>query len=70
MRGQNLLARVRVALGNFRCDGHQTLILQAAHGAICAVPAADGTLVVAIADAEVNIGLLRLALLKVAEVMG
>ena len=47
----------------------QFVHLQAARGAICAVPAADGTLVVAIADAEVNIGLLRLALLKVAEVM-
>ena len=43
--------------------------LQAAAGAICIVPAADGTLVVAIADPNVNVGLLRLALLKVAEVM-
>ena len=47
----------------------QFIHLQSTQGAICAVPAADGTLVVAIADADVNIGLLRLALLKVAEVM-
>ena len=47
----------------------QFIHLQATHGAICAVPAADGTLVVAIADPDVNIGLLRLALLKVAEVV-
>ena len=47
----------------------QFIHLQAVHGVICAVPAADGTLVVAIADAKVNVGLLRLALLKVAEVM-
>jgi predicted regulator of Ras-like GTPase activity (Roadblock/LC7/MglB family) len=48
----------------------QFIHLQATGGAICAVPAADGTLIVAIADPAVNIGLLRLALLKVAEVMG
>jgi predicted regulator of Ras-like GTPase activity (Roadblock/LC7/MglB family) len=47
----------------------QFVHLQAADGAICVVPAADGTLVVAIADPNVNVGLLRLALLKVAEVM-
>lgn len=47
----------------------QFVHLQAADGAICAVPAADGTLVVAIADPDVNVGLLRLALLKVAELM-
>jgi len=48
----------------------QFIHLQATHGVICTVPAADGTLIVAIADAAVNVGLLRLALLKVAEVMG
>jgi predicted regulator of Ras-like GTPase activity (Roadblock/LC7/MglB family) len=47
----------------------QFVHLQAAAGVICIVPAADGTLVVAIADPNVNVGLLRLALLKVAEVM-
>ena len=47
----------------------QFVHLQAADGAICVVPAADGTLVVAIADPNVNVGMLRLALLKVAEVM-
>jgi predicted regulator of Ras-like GTPase activity (Roadblock/LC7/MglB family) len=47
----------------------QFLHLQAGRGTICAVPAADGTLVVALADSEVNVGMLRLALLKVAEVV-
>ena len=47
----------------------QFVHLQATDGAVCAVPAADGTLIVAIADAQVNVGLLRLALLKVAEMM-
>ena len=48
----------------------QFVHLQAAEGTICIVPAADGTLVVAIGEPDVNVGLLRLALLKVAEVMG
>ena len=48
----------------------QFVHVQAAGGTICIVPAPDGTLVVAIADPEVNVGMLRLALLKVAEVIG
>jgi predicted regulator of Ras-like GTPase activity (Roadblock/LC7/MglB family) len=47
----------------------QFVHLQATQGTICIVPAADGTLVVALADPEVNVGMLRLALLKVAEVV-
>jgi predicted regulator of Ras-like GTPase activity (Roadblock/LC7/MglB family) len=47
----------------------QFVHLHATHGTVCIVPAADGTLVVALADAEVNVGMLRLALLKVAEIV-
>lgn len=47
----------------------QFVHLQMTRGAICTVPAPDGTLVVALADPEVNVGLLRIALLKAAELV-
>ncbi len=41
--------------------------LQAAQGTLLVVPAASGTLVVAVAEPDVNIGLVRLELLRAAE---
>lgn len=40
----------------------QVLLLEAEHGAIMAAPASDELLLVAVCDAEANLGLLRLAL--------
>lgn len=42
--------------------------LQCEGGALLVVPAANGLLVVAVADPEVNVGLVRLELLRAAEV--
>jgi predicted regulator of Ras-like GTPase activity (Roadblock/LC7/MglB family) len=41
--------------------------LQCEQGALLLVPNAAGLLVVAVADAEVNVGMVRLELLRVAE---
>jgi predicted regulator of Ras-like GTPase activity (Roadblock/LC7/MglB family) len=41
--------------------------LQAEHGALLVVPAASGVLVVAVTDPTVNVGLVRLELLRAAE---
>jgi predicted regulator of Ras-like GTPase activity (Roadblock/LC7/MglB family) len=65
----SLARRMRRAADAAGVGFPQFVHLQAVHGAICIAPAADGTLVVAIADPAVNVGLLRLALLKVSEVV-
>jgi predicted regulator of Ras-like GTPase activity (Roadblock/LC7/MglB family) len=65
----SLARRMRRAADAAGVGFPQFVHLQSARGAICIAPAADGTLVVALADAEANIGMLRLALLKVAEVV-
>jgi predicted regulator of Ras-like GTPase activity (Roadblock/LC7/MglB family) len=44
--------------------------LQAERGALLVVPTAGGTLVVAVAEPDVNVGLVRLELLRAAEVVG
>jgi predicted regulator of Ras-like GTPase activity (Roadblock/LC7/MglB family) len=44
--------------------------LQAEHGALLVVPTSGGTLVVAVAEPDVNVGLVRLELLRAAEVVG
>lgn len=44
--------------------------LQADHGTLLVVPAASGILVVAVAEPDVNIGLVRLELLRAAEAVG
>lgn len=41
--------------------------LQAEHGALLVVPAASGILVVAVTEPDVNVGLVRLELLRAAE---
>ncbi|HKW40836.1 MAG TPA: roadblock/LC7 domain-containing protein [Gemmatimonadales bacterium] len=43
--------------------------LQAAQGALLVVPSANGILVVAVAEPDVNVGLVRLELLRGAEVV-
>jgi len=43
--------------------------LQCAAGALLVVPAASGTLVVAVAEPDVNVGLVRLELLRVTEAL-
>lgn len=45
------------------------LHLQSEEGALLAAPAADGVLVVVIADREINVGLARLEMLRAAEVV-
>ena len=44
--------------------------LQGDEGALLVVPAPSGTLVVAVTDPDVNVGLVRLELLRAAEVVG
>ena len=44
--------------------------LQAEQGALLVVPAVSGVLMVAVADADVNVGLVRLELLRGAEAVG
>ncbi len=44
--------------------------LQAEHGALLVVPTPAGTLVVAVAEPDVNVGLVRLELLRAAEGVG
>src|SRR5204862_2593442 len=44
--------------------------LQAEQGALLVVPTSGGTLVVAVAEPDVNVGLVRLELLRAAEVVG
>ncbi len=44
--------------------------LQGERGALLVVPAPSGLLVVAVAEPEVNVGLVRLELLRAAEAMG
>ncbi len=45
------------------------LHLQADDGALLALPARDGVLVVVVADREVNVGLARLEMLRAAEIV-
>lgn len=44
--------------------------LQAEQGALLVVPTSNGILVVAVAEPDVNVGLVRLELLRAAEVVG
>lgn len=45
----------------------QFLHLQAAQGSLLVVPAPNGVLVVAVADADINVGLARLEMMRAAE---
>ena len=64
-----LARRMRRAADAAEVGFPQFVHLQMTGGAICAVPAADGTLVVALAEPQVNVGLLRIALLKAAQLI-
>ena len=63
----NRLTRAMEAAG-LGGGGGQFWHLQCEGGALLVVPAASGLLVVAVADPEVNVGLVRLELLRAAEV--
>ena len=64
----SLVRRVRRAADSAGVGVPEFVQLQAAAGTVCAVPAPAGMLVVAIAEPEVNVGLLRLAMRKAAEI--
>jgi predicted regulator of Ras-like GTPase activity (Roadblock/LC7/MglB family) len=65
----SLVRRIRRAADSVQIGFPEFVHLQTAGGALCAVPVPDGMLLVAVADTEVNIGLLRLALRKTAEII-
>ena len=53
------LGRITGAIG---CAAPRLVMLEAERGGLAAAPAAEGLLLVAVTDADANIGLLRLAL--------
>ena len=63
----SLARRVRRAADSAGVGMPEFVQLQAEAGTVCAVPAPAGMLVVAIAETEVNVGFLRLAMRKAAE---
>lgn len=63
----SLAKRIRAALDSAGTGPLEFLHLQAASGTLMVVPAAAGILVVAVADARVNVGLARLEMLRAAE---
>lgn len=63
----SLAKRLRRACEAAGGGGPQFVHLQAEAGTLLAVPAPDGVLVVAVGDHDVNIGLLRLEMRRVAE---
>lgn len=65
----SLVRRVRRAADSAGVGAPEFVQLQATAGTVCAVPAAGGALVVVISEPEVNVGLLRLAMRKAAEVV-
>jgi len=65
----SLARRIRRAADSLGSGAPEFIHLQTAGGALCAVPAPESMLLVAIADSAVNVGLLRLALRKAAEVI-
>jgi predicted regulator of Ras-like GTPase activity (Roadblock/LC7/MglB family) len=64
----SLSSRLGRAMGASGLGVGQFWHLQCEGGALLVVPAASGLLVVAVADPEVNVGLVRLELLRAAEV--
>jgi len=66
----SLVRRVRRAAESAGVGTPNFVHLAAATGTVCAVPAQAGMLVVVLADPEANVGLLRLAMRKAAEVTG
>jgi predicted regulator of Ras-like GTPase activity (Roadblock/LC7/MglB family) len=65
----SLAKRFRHALEVAGVGGPDFLHLQGEGGTLIVVPAPDGVLVVAVGDREMNVGLVRLEMLRAAEVM-
>lgn len=63
----SLVARLGRALGRLGQGAPRVVHLEAEQGAIMAAPAGSGLLLAAVADANANVGLLRLALRDAAE---
>ncbi len=63
----SLFTRFRSAAGASGAGAPKFLHLQADHGALVAMPGTDDVIVVVVADAGVNIGLLRLEMQRVVE---
>ena len=66
----SLGTRLRRAMEGAGVGAGQFWHLQAERGALLVVPAESGVLVVAVADPDVNVGLVRLELLRAAESVG
>ena len=64
----SLARRVRLAADSAGVGAPEFVHVQAIAGTVCVVPATANMLVVVIAEPEVNVGLLRLAMRKAAEV--
>ena len=62
----SLMSRLTRAVGALGHEPPRVVHLEAELGAILAAPAAGGLLLAAVADAQVNVGLLRLALREAA----
>jgi len=65
----SLAKRFRRALEAAAVGGPDFLHLQGEEGTLVVVPAPDGVLVVAVGDREMNVGLVRLEMLRAAEVL-
>ena len=66
----SLANRLRRAMEAAGVGGHLFWHLQCDQGALLVVPAASAMLVVAVTDPDVNVGLVRLELLRAAEAVG
>jgi len=66
----SLATRLRRAMEGAGVGASLFWHLQAEQGALLVVPTAGGTLVVAVAEPDVNVGLVRLELLRAGEVVG
>lgn len=66
----SLASRLRRALDAAGLGASPFWHLQAEQGALLVVPTTGGMLVVAVADPDINVGLARLELLRVAEATG
>lgn len=65
----SLAQRFRRASETAACGQPQFMHLQASAGSLLAAPAPSGMLLVIVADADINVGLARLEMLKAAEVV-
>ena len=63
----SLAQRFRQASETAGCGSPQFVHLQASEGSLLAAPAPSGMLLVIVADADINVGLARLEMLKAAE---